>query len=79
LSSSLKLSLFAALIIGVLVPRADLGFAASTAALITGVALIAVAVGLVESAMARLRLDRVPQLLIGAGALALLAVMLLMR
>jgi formate hydrogenlyase subunit 4 len=79
LSSSLKLSLFAALIIGVLVPRADLGFAASTAALITGVALIAMAVGLVESAMARLRLDRVPQLLIGAGALALLAVMLLMR
>jgi formate hydrogenlyase subunit 4 len=38
-----------------------------------------VLVGVVESVMARLRLTRVPQLLAGASALALLAVILLIR
>jgi formate hydrogenlyase subunit 4 len=79
LSSSLKLGLFAALIVGVLVPRATVGDVTSGIALIAGMAFIAVAVGIVESAMARLRLNRIPQLLVGAGALALLAVILLLR
>jgi formate hydrogenlyase subunit 4 len=35
-----------------------------------------VAVGVVESVMARLRLARVPQLLVGASALALFATIL---
>ncbi len=43
-----------------------------------GMLLLAVGVGLIESAMARLRLARVPQLLMGALALAALALMLLM-
>jgi formate hydrogenlyase subunit 4 len=41
--------------------------------------LLAVAIGVVESAMARLRLNHVPQLLIGAGALASLALVLTFR
>jgi formate hydrogenlyase subunit 4 len=77
--SALKLGIFAALVVGVFVPRADLGGAASIAGLVAGRILVAVAVGVVESIMARLRLTRVPQLLVGAGALALFAVILLLR
>ena len=40
------------------------------------IALVAVAVGVVESSMARLKLLRVPQLLAGASALALFAILL---
>jgi formate hydrogenlyase subunit 4 len=40
---------------------------------------VAAAVGVVESTMARLRLVRVPQLLLGAGAFALLALALVFR
>jgi formate hydrogenlyase subunit 4 len=41
--------------------------------------LVAVAVGLVESAMARLRLIRVPQLLVGTTLLSFFALILLLR
>ena len=51
----------------------------SLAALLGGLLVVAVAVGVVESVMARLRLSRVPQLLVGAGALALLAIVLLLH
>lgn len=76
--SALKLTIFAALVVGVFVPRAGLGAAAALALLIAGLAAVAVAVGIVESVTARLRLARVPQLLVGAGALALLAIVLLL-
>jgi formate hydrogenlyase subunit 4 len=42
-------------------------------------AVLGVALGIVESSMARLRLVRVPKLLVGATALALLAVVLVLR
>ncbi len=45
-------------------------------AVIAGVLGLAVAVGLVESGMARLRLARVPQLLVGAAVLAMFALVL---
>ena len=41
--------------------------------------MVAVLVGVVESVMARLRLTRVPQLIVGAGALALFGIILLLR
>jgi formate hydrogenlyase subunit 4 len=50
-----------------------------TATLLAGVAAAAVAVGLVESTMARLRLARVPQLLVAAGALAALGLAVLLQ
>jgi formate hydrogenlyase subunit 4 len=77
--SALKLALFAALVLGVLVPRASWPEPIALAALPVGLALVAIGVGLVESTMARLRLTRVPQLLVGAGALALFGIILLLR
>jgi formate hydrogenlyase subunit 4 len=38
-----------------------------------------VTIGVIESSMARLRLLRVPQLLVGAGVLATLALVLVLR
>jgi len=77
-SSALKLALFAALVASVFVPRARLGAAASVVALLAALILVSAAVGVVESAMARLRLTRVPQLLAGAGALACFGIVLLL-
>jgi formate hydrogenlyase subunit 4 len=77
--SALKLAVFGALVVGVFVPRAGLPPALAILALLAGLALVAVLVGVVESVMARLRLTRVPQLLVGAGTLALFAVILLLR
>ena len=78
-ASSLKLALFAALIVEVAVPRDGLGLGWSLAAFAGGLLVVALAVGVVESVMARLRLNRVPQLIVGAGALALFGIILLLR
>ncbi len=77
--SALKLWLLGALFVGVFSPNlteAPLWFREGYA--IIGMALLAIAVGVVESSMARLRLVRVPQLLVGAGALATLATILVL-
>lgn len=78
-SSALKLAIFAALIVGVFIPRASLAPLPSLAALLAGLIAAAIAVGIVESVMARLRLTRVPQLLVGSAAAAAFAVILLLR
>ena len=59
-ASALKLALFGALLVGVLVPRARLPGPAAIAVLVLGLVVVAVLVGIVESSMARLRLSRVP-------------------
>ena len=79
LGGALKLALFGGLVVGVFAPRAGLGAAAAIAILAAGLAGVAVAIGVVESIMARLRLSRVPQLLVGASALALFGILLLLR
>jgi formate hydrogenlyase subunit 4 len=71
----LKLWLFAALIVGMVLPATgnpwlNLLFA------VGGMLVVAVTVGVIESVMARLRLLIVPQLLVGAGALAAVAFLL---
>jgi formate hydrogenlyase subunit 4 len=78
--ASLKLWLCGALVVNLLVPWswADHPLAA-TGWLVVGLLVVAVVVGLVESAMARLRLLQVPQLLLGAGALAALGLVLVLR
>jgi len=77
--ASLKLWLFGALIVrmslGALAGHPWLAFAAFLA----GQLLFAVLIGVVESSMARLRLVRVPQLLVGASALSAFALVLLLR
>jgi formate hydrogenlyase subunit 4 len=73
--SALKLWLLSALVVSVVVPRAALlwvDLAISLGSVLT----LAVVVGVVESSMARLRLVRVPQLLVGAAVLAVLALVL---
>ena len=74
-SSALKLWLFAALVVGIVLPvtnNAWLDLLLATG----GMFVVAVIVGVIESTMARLRLVVVPQLLVGAGALAAMAFLL---
>ncbi len=74
--AALKLWALGALLVGVLVPVRT-GFAwLDLAAALAGMLALAAIVGVIESAMARLRLLRVPQLLVGAGAFAALALIL---
>ena len=74
--SALKLALFGVLVVSVFVPRGELSGPVAVAVLFAGLGVVAVAVGVVESVMARLRLTRVPQLLVGASALALFGIIL---
>jgi len=72
-AATLKLWVFGAIILGVVLPGPAHGWAAAA-----GMLVLAVLIGIVESAIARLRLVRVPQLLIGAGTLSALALILTM-
>lgn len=77
--AALKLWVLGALIVGILVP-VHTGYAwLDVAAAVGGMMALAVVVGVIESAMARLRLTRVPQLLVGAAALSAVALILVMR
>jgi formate hydrogenlyase subunit 4 len=76
--SSIKLFLFAAILAHLLLPIPQQGGMAGLALFLAGEVGVAVLVGLVESAMARLRLPRVPQFLIGVGALAFIGLALLL-
>jgi formate hydrogenlyase subunit 4 len=78
-AGSVKMALFGSLIVGILLPRADLPLVLALVALSAGLAIVAVVVGIVESVMARLRMSRIPQLLVGASALAGFAFILLLR
>src|SRR5665647_290870 len=77
--AALKLWIMSALLAGVLVPVRSGRPLVDAAAAIGGIFLVAVVIGIIESSMARLRLLRVPQLLTGAGALSVLALMLVLR
>jgi formate hydrogenlyase subunit 4 len=70
--AALKLWAFGSLVVGALVPRTG-RWPADLAVGLAGLLVVAVATGIAESAMARLRLSRVPQLLVAASVLAVLA------
>jgi formate hydrogenlyase subunit 4 len=76
---AVKLWLLGALLVGVVVPLHASHPWIDTAGAVAGMAMLAVVTGLVESSMARLRLVHVPQLLAGAGVLAALALVLVLR
>ena len=76
--SALKLFVFSALVADVLLPRTGNPLVDAGATL-AAVLLVGVVIGLVESGMARLRLVRVPQLLIAASLVAGFAVVLVLR
>jgi formate hydrogenlyase subunit 4 len=77
--SALKTTVFATLLATLVVPFRSGSSALDLALLAAGVAGVGVVVGLVESSMARLRLVRVPQLLVTATLLAGFAVVLVVR
>ena len=77
--SAIKFWALGSLITGIVIPvRTSLPLLNSAAALV-GLFILAVAVGVVESIMARLRLKRVPQLLVAASAFSILALVLILR
>jgi formate hydrogenlyase subunit 4 len=78
-ASALKLWVYGALLVGIVVPVRTGDPLVDGAAFLLGMVGMAVVVGVVESVMARLRLVRVPQLLVGASALASLALALTFR
>jgi formate hydrogenlyase subunit 4 len=78
-AAAVKLWLLGALLIGVVLPvHSGNRWIDSAAATVAMLALGALT-GLVESSMARLRLARVPSLLVGAGVLSVFALLLVLR
>jgi len=78
-ASAVKFALFGVLVVSVLVPRGLLDPWSAGAILLVGLGLIAALVGVIEAVMARLRMDRIPQFLVAAAALAAFGVILLLR
>ncbi len=77
--SALKLWVMAALLAGFLLPGRTGSLVLDGLVFLAGMFTLAVAIGVVESTIARLRLHRVPQFLVGAGAFAVMALALIMR
>ena len=78
-ANALKMGVFTALMVDLVVPRASLGGWASAAILIAGMIASGVAVGIVESSMARLRMPKVPLFIAGGTALGLFGLILLLQ
>jgi formate hydrogenlyase subunit 4 len=77
--AALKLWALGALLVGMAVPVRTGNPLLDLGAFLVGMLILAVLIGIVESSMARLRLLRIPKLLVGATALAVLAVVLVLR
>ena len=78
-AAALKLWIFEALLVGLALPVRTGSAMADAALFLLGMAVVSIAVGLVESTMARLRLARVPQLLLGASVLSAFGLILTLR
>lgn len=77
--SALKLWVLGAILVQVVLPAHSGTWQVDLGVLLAGLLGLAVAVGIVESTMARLRMVRVPQLLVTAGALSVVALVLILR
>ena len=77
--AAVKLWLLSALLVGLVIPIRSGNPWLDGAAVLAGMLCCGVMIGVIESSMARLRLLRVPQLLVGAGVLAALALVLVLR
>jgi formate hydrogenlyase subunit 4 len=75
----LKLWVIGALLVGILVPVRSGWWGVDLAAGVAGMIVLAALVGVLESTIARLRLVRVPQFLVAASVLSILALILVMR
>ena len=78
-AAALKLFLLGSLFVHITVPFRSGNFLLDWTAFIAAMLLLAVVIGTVESTMARLKLTRIPQLLIAAGILAAFAMLLVLR
>ncbi len=78
-AAMLKLWVLGTLLVGILVPLRSGWWGVDLAAGIAGMLLLAALVGVIESTIARLRLVRVPQFLVAASVLSILALVLVMR
>jgi formate hydrogenlyase subunit 4 len=78
-ATGLKLWILGALLTGVIAPLRTGWFVVDLAGGLAGMAALAIVTGTVESVMARLRLLRVPQFLIAASILSIVALILVMR
>ncbi|MEN6457811.1 MAG: NADH-quinone oxidoreductase subunit H [Thermoguttaceae bacterium] len=78
-AATLKLWVLGALLVGILLPVRSGWWAVDLGMGLLGMAALAVLVGAIESTIARLRLVRVPQFLVAASVLSILALVLVMR
>jgi formate hydrogenlyase subunit 4 len=76
---AVKVWLLGALLVGLLVPIRSGNVWLDSAVALAGMCTVAIATGLIECSMARWRLVRVPQLLVGAGVMSALALVLTLR
>jgi formate hydrogenlyase subunit 4 len=75
-ASALKLLAFSTLLLGLVLPVNTGSAAVDGVVFLAGVLMMAMLIGIIESSMARLRMMQVPQMLMGAGLMAVLAVVL---
>ena len=78
-AGSLKTALLGAVIVRVFAAGFPLPPAWALAVLVAGLAVYAAGIGVVESSVARLRMQRIPQLVVAAGAVAGFGLILLLR
>jgi formate hydrogenlyase subunit 4 len=76
--ASIKLFVLAALVVGIALPH-PAGAGTAWAVFLGGLIAVSIAIGVVESAMARLRLVHVPSLLVAACLLSAFGIVLLAR
>lgn len=77
-AAALKLWVFGALLVGLVVPLHGGNPLRDGAAMLLGMALLAIAIGMIESAMARYRLLQVPQFIVGAATLSAVGFILIL-
>ncbi len=78
-AAALKMWVLGSLLVGLGVPIRAGNLPADAGIFLLGMLLLAVFVGMIESSIARLRLVRIPQLLAGAAAFSVLALILVLR
>jgi formate hydrogenlyase subunit 4 len=78
-SAALKLWVMSALLVGIILPVRSGNPWLDVPVALAGMIFLAILIGVIESVMARLRLLRIPQLLIGAGAISVVGLILILR
>jgi formate hydrogenlyase subunit 4 len=77
-SAALKLTVFASLLVNLLLPWQFASSLMAAAVFTFGLLLLAVVIGVIESTFARLRLIQIPKVLLGSGALGIIALVIML-